>query len=427
MPAQLLDLSRELLRHIGSFLHDDYELSMPSFSPHWANFESEIDKDVVKHYLRFREVCSKIASACPLQGLHLTVNSCSCLLKWLLAPESVLRGVRRMEIDIQHPPGREAWELWITLQSFLRHYPNLQELVIVNTPMCRHFTSQITLDLLFPMAEPHLPSLESLSFQVECRLCSEQLPKLFIPGAPNLRHLNLCQVDEKGLIRPLFSESLSQDFPSHRIQTLNIKTHQDFKVFTDTMNDVGRCFPKLKGLVLSSYVGTYFSPLFVFRLVRDASTHTKIHMLSVSNLGTVELPEHTLDILTGLLAPLTSLEFIDLSLMVELDSSPLLQPITTQAKRSAYQRVLSKISLERNRYIEDITAVAQSLADRIPSLRGGLCWESVGDRCFLRRGWKVTLDPAGTRRVTVIGSAIRIASGTLITNNTDGTKGLMHV
>ncbi|WVF72947.1 hypothetical protein IAT40_007765 [Kwoniella sp. CBS 6097] len=457
MPTRFLDLSDELIRHIGFFLHDDNAIPMPSFSPHWANFNSAINKDVAKHYLKFREVCPRIAIACPLQGLHLVLKDWKHLLKWLNVPESVLRGIRRVCVIIERPSGRNIHALWTTLQNFLWRLPNLQELKIYKTPMCRHSEGVTTLELLPITTNTYLPKLESLSFELTCKCCSEQLPKLFIPGAPKLRHLKLCQPVGIRAIPYITDHLLHPATHSHGIQTLYIKIGKDLNTFLDTLDDIARRCSDLKDLTLSTYDGCDLSSALTACVLRDTSSRFAIDTkLSAEekvdmearkwkfvsafscertlteidgiwlNLGAVRFQETLLTCLSSM----STLESIDISLTVEDESLPFMRPTIAVCRPfHEYRRDRERIESYETQYTEAVEIVAQTLIDHTPSLRRVTCWEAsdAGYHTFLRWEWEAIGQRHGERQVILkTESELLMDNGEDLTYNDDGDSYPSH-
>ncbi|WWD03702.1 hypothetical protein V865_001758 [Kwoniella europaea PYCC6329] len=155
MPTSLLQLSNEIISYIGDFLHQDHNIPIPSFHPHWAGFKHDINSDIQKHFLFFRSICTRTRNAIQLRDLHVTINRWSDVLRWNMeCPKQVRQAVKRMIIDIPKnvAPSKvyvndgehrlqERYHIggiWSILTHFLFEFTALEELIIVNSPLCNH-------------------------------------------------------------------------------------------------------------------------------------------------------------------------------------------------------------------------------------------------------------------------------------------------
>ncbi|WWC64525.1 uncharacterized protein I303_107135 [Kwoniella dejecticola CBS 10117] len=216
VPTQLLDLSDDIIDRIAYFVHRDYDVPLPSFNPHWANFVTELDRGLATDYLALRSTCTRIRGICGLKGLHLFLRSWQRVLEWMAdAPDSVVKGIRRLSLDIEWkywPPelkkldenaeidttnGHGIYPLiptWSTITTLLSRFTSLEELYLSHSPLCQHrpkFT--MTSQLKCPPLD-FLPQLKSLAFEIRCSRCSVEIPSLFIPACTTLQHIKMVMI-----------------------------------------------------------------------------------------------------------------------------------------------------------------------------------------------------------------------------------------
>ncbi|WWC94944.1 hypothetical protein V866_001796 [Kwoniella sp. B9012] len=140
--------------------------------------------------------------------LDLEDDTIRAITKWMSeAPREVEQGVRRLEICPPFLAGSDLISTFSALIIFLHRFENLEELIIGNNPntSCYHLHGYTTSpDQLPGMLKlplfPFLPRLTSLSVEVNCPSCAEQIPKILVPAAPNIQHLKLSVY---GLPKPL--------------------------------------------------------------------------------------------------------------------------------------------------------------------------------------------------------------------------------
>ncbi|KAK6909349.1 hypothetical protein L486_01001 [Kwoniella mangroviensis CBS 10435] len=207
MPS-LLDLEDETIRAISRYTNKDTYIPIPSYGPHYQHFKSEINSRVSRDLLSFRSTCKRIHSLSGLDGLHVKATQGTKTAKWMSeAPREVEQGVRRLEICAPFLTGSDLISTFSALIMFLHRFEDLEELIIGNNPniSCYHLHGYTTSpDQLPGMLKlplfPFLPKLTSLSVEVACPSCAEQIPKILVPAAPNIQHLKLAVY---GLPKPL--------------------------------------------------------------------------------------------------------------------------------------------------------------------------------------------------------------------------------
>ncbi|WWC91741.1 uncharacterized protein L201_006688 [Kwoniella dendrophila CBS 6074] len=193
MPCSLLDLTDELIQDVAFHLHRDNFIPLPSFHPHWSNFASEIDHEVSKDYMNFRSTCRKMRNLCPAKNLHLIIRRWDRLLDWTLkAPPAILKAVRRVEMGISPYKNLSIITAWPTLVHFFSLLPNLEELIIVQAPVCHHQPGSVTQTSdLTPSPLNFLPRLLALALRTECEICQTDLYNLLIPSMPVIKYLKI--------------------------------------------------------------------------------------------------------------------------------------------------------------------------------------------------------------------------------------------
>ncbi|WWC91746.1 uncharacterized protein L201_006693 [Kwoniella dendrophila CBS 6074] len=236
MPTTFLDLSDDIIDRISYFVHRDYDVPIPSFNPHWANFVTELDRGLATDYLALRATCKRIRDICQLKGLHLFLRSWQRVLEWMAdAPDSVVKGIRRLELDIEArywPPelkklddnalisdiyGYGKYPLiptWSTITSLLSRFESLEELYLGHSPLCQHKSNYTTTNQLKPPSINFLPQLKSISFEIQCKFCSYEIPKLIIPCCPSLKHLKMTNLSDSENETPQDNDDFGEDFKS---------------------------------------------------------------------------------------------------------------------------------------------------------------------------------------------------------------------
>ncbi|WWC64526.1 uncharacterized protein I303_107136 [Kwoniella dejecticola CBS 10117] len=195
MPKTLFDLSDELIQRIAFFVHDDHEVPLPSFNPHWANFASEIDPSVQQDYLNLRLVSRRLRSICPLQNLHVKMITWQRFMQWSLhCPRNVRSAVTRLVFNLPYESMRiyqrysspQPYHAWTTIANFLHSLRNLRELEIIDSPLCTHY-HRLTPDwdeISRSIHPVQSLSLTSLSCEMACKRCAKNLPLLFLQLPP---------------------------------------------------------------------------------------------------------------------------------------------------------------------------------------------------------------------------------------------------
>ncbi|WRT70161.1 uncharacterized protein IL334_007155 [Kwoniella shivajii] len=202
MPS-LLDLEDETLRLIGQYTNKDAHIPLPSFGPHWENFRSEISHKAARDLLSFRSTCKRVNGVCRLEGLHLRITKWQKMSRWMSnAPREVEQAIRRIHICL--PVSDSArFSSFFGLTTFLHRFDNLEELIIHGCLSCSHMygysQDPSSANKLRLPEYSFLSNLKSLSVDVICPFCSQDIPKLLVPPAPRMKHLKIslagCQIE----------------------------------------------------------------------------------------------------------------------------------------------------------------------------------------------------------------------------------------
>ncbi|WWC64528.1 uncharacterized protein I303_107138 [Kwoniella dejecticola CBS 10117] len=255
MPKNLQDLDEVIIRRIGYFLHEDSFIPLPSFNPHWLNLKSDLNTRAGKDYRSLSNTSRKLKGILPLRGLHLELTRWYRLERWVrLAPKSVLGGVRRLVIDIEQTEKLAQQSLiskWLMLAEFLQLLTSLQELTIINIPLCQH--DQVA-QLLRRHITLHLPRLVSLDLRADCTLCSTVWIHPFLLVSSDL--LSLRAVIQNG-IEESFAISIEEfkkihNVTEHPLRRLLIKVRapeHSMKV----IERLSTIFPRLETLLVSPH------------------------------------------------------------------------------------------------------------------------------------------------------------------------------
>ncbi|WVQ66937.1 uncharacterized protein L199_005128 [Kwoniella botswanensis] len=345
----LMSLSDEIIDRIGYLLHQDNFIPFPSFNPSWANFALEINPTVASDYLAFRSTCKRIFHICGLKGLHIRLDRWGKLLKWLVyAPDQVKRGVRRMSIDITHKRGRSIISAWTTLITFLQTFPSLQELIIIDTPLCRHHDNTTSIRDLHHLTPLCFLQLSSLSFEMECRECSIHMPELVLECAPYVRHLKTIDSTQLSIVLEAMDDTHPDDT---RPRFLCIKLFEDTSKLDMVLQTIGGCYPQVTHLHLSMHevakphVFTpcaYISDLGSFSEVEEVKiglvTKSEVEQILMGH--QVEPDEKALMMLNRSLSRMVKLRDLDCGMMF-LDRNghrPIARPLAHETKTSYMDR-----------------------------------------------------------------------------------------
>ncbi|KAK8853275.1 hypothetical protein IAR55_003979 [Kwoniella newhampshirensis] len=423
MPKQLVDLSDEVLLHIGHFANRDHTIPLPSFGPHWENYPSEIDPGVASDYMALRGTCRRLCRLLVPKNLHARLRNWDDVEVWFTeVPTSVLKGVKRLEINI---PRSHAEELivtkWHTMSALLANLISLEELIIPSIALCRHgnLDSRDTINLKVP-ATDFLPSLTSLSIQVKCGNCAAALPRLLVPAAPRLRHLRMCtnqtiEEDEDDLhddgdqssvksgeaitaVYTAWKERHPLDKPP--IETLYLRLARKEESCASVIEAVSD-FPKLRNLHVSA-----------FGLTRSRS-NDKIH--AINTLGAIiATPSPTgwelkfsnsdisdyypFEVYPAILQCLPNLTTFDSMFLVEIDQPRPCATYATQETPRSLGASLRRLSANATVVYEDrlrdaMSTIARTMTQAVPSLKNGAFWEATwteGKRMIWNRWtWEV--------------------------------------
>ncbi|WVW86221.1 hypothetical protein I302_108263 [Kwoniella bestiolae CBS 10118] len=208
MPKTLLDLTDELIQLVAFYVHTDNFIPLPSFHPHHFNWASEIDSNVQKDYMNLRLTCRRVRDLCLPKGLHVVLKNWKKLVEWTMkAPDSILTGVRRVEIDIQFQPNLRISYAWPVIVHFLGLLTDLEELILVRTPLCTHSPTSIRQATGERLSELRTPSHDFLgrlmSFAISDRCPSCALPhiNLLLPSMPSIKFVKTAgwSLPEKGI------------------------------------------------------------------------------------------------------------------------------------------------------------------------------------------------------------------------------------
>ncbi|WWC64515.1 uncharacterized protein I303_107125 [Kwoniella dejecticola CBS 10117] len=269
MPTTLLSLSDETLITIANFLHGDNEIPLPSFNPHWANFVHEIDPAVQKDYLSFRSTCRRLNSLCPLKQLHKVFRKWSTVQRWKAkCPVSVMKAIKRIIIDIPlkaapapfqattvEQKQQKDYDLWSSLSLFLGELTGLEELIIIQNPLCPFIGNKSIVGRCRLPSRDFLPSLRSLAFESRCRRCCLQFPIVLVPAAPNLQHLKGTITAVEGFGLPSISEAwLARHSPQTHMPIESIMLKNDMTLtFEQIIKSLHSFAPNLKHLHWCDY------------------------------------------------------------------------------------------------------------------------------------------------------------------------------
>ncbi|KAK6909360.1 hypothetical protein I203_103377 [Kwoniella mangroviensis CBS 8507] len=235
MKTGLLNLSDDTLQYIGSLIHGDTDIPLPSFHPHTLNFATEIDPVVHKDYMSFRATCKRLFE-------H---NND--------APQSVREGIRRLHIDIfRSSTGNDSLVVWQTFSTFLMSLKSLEEIVIKQSHLCafRHAHSD------FIGRHPDFRfkhQVQAMAFEMNCSKCAKSLPKSLASGSKPLRTLKLAHLQGVNQDETLIKELSNRDvYFSHCLRTLYVKIDGDTDGIA-SLEKIAEDLPYLQTLALSSF------------------------------------------------------------------------------------------------------------------------------------------------------------------------------
>ncbi|KAK8853272.1 hypothetical protein IAR55_003975 [Kwoniella newhampshirensis] len=387
MPQNLLDLSDETLLLISHFVHKDNEIELPSFGAHWENFQSDIDPEVAEDYLSFRSSCKRLYKICKLQGLHVRVKRWNKMVKWVEeAPVAVMRGVRRVELDIvRDSVPQVSFSLRSSMIStFLSGFTNLEELIVTNLPLCRHTRKGYKTHHLRALYD-FLKNLLSLCVQVKCDQCSTFIPLWMLSASPILQHLKVAD----GGFTPSESSGNSNWLLQKILEVYSMRNGCPIRSLylgtfwgNEAILPVISNFPLIENLQVLQYNEKNLAHSQLVCLP------CKDNILSVSDYT----GEQSLRSFADQLRDLRSLKTLDCHLVIS--PRPEFEPTTLDMydRRSHYSAVegtpnRSRRALEYRTDVQRILeATAQALTDALPSLQYGAVWQDMDDtvhqHCF---------------------------------------------
>ncbi|WWD19697.1 hypothetical protein CI109_104161 [Kwoniella shandongensis] len=413
MPKRLFDLSDEILLHVAHFANRDHAIPLPSFGPHWENYKSEIDRSVAKDYLALRATCRKLSRLLVPKNLHLKLKSWIELEDWLMrVPTSVLEGIKRLELNIPWDRSDETliFGKWIALTTFLNTLCSLEELIIRDLPMCRHFfgDDRDTIDLKRPLAQ-FLPNLTALSIEVQCGNCAAAFPRLLVPAAPKLRHLKMCtnqsitegeddeddgsddddqdqgHIIKSGHVITSIYDGWKERYPldTPAIETLFIRLANGEESCASIIEAVSD-FPYLQTLHMSSFkyslssVGNIQKINTIGAIIATPSTSGWDLKFSNSDIKDC----YPFELFPVILQSLPNLKSFDPMFVVEIDQprpspSYATRQITRSAAPSACIPSINAIVVYEERLREAMSVIAETMIQVVPSLTNGAFWESA--------------------------------------------------
>ncbi|WWC72074.1 uncharacterized protein I206_106034 [Kwoniella pini CBS 10737] len=268
--TSLLDLDDNLLLLIVSFILGDSDIPLPSFRPHISEPIDLGNPGVKTHYLSLKSTCRRLYHLVPYRLLHVPLCSWPDLKWWdEECPENVLRGIRRVMIDIEDFESESESEIlscqtaklasstkiniiiYNYVVSFLNKLTNLEELFIGSLPFTVNFDHMEDDDWRKPSCYPLFPALKSIAF--EPRL-SDYLPKVFksfIAAASHLRHLKvpgIFTVCNDSIVWHTRPRGLRQDDFAELpyLETLHLRVHQRDRI--RVLSNITKGYPKVSSL-----------------------------------------------------------------------------------------------------------------------------------------------------------------------------------
>ncbi|WWC91758.1 uncharacterized protein L201_006705 [Kwoniella dendrophila CBS 6074] len=278
MKISLLALSDETIKEISYWVNHDNHVPIPSFNPHWANFPMSINSSKNQDQLHLRATCRRIRQLCPLKNLTLVIRDWRKTRKWIFNLEgtkdpitiSILKAVRRLVIDCDSKESLASLStipmpiitttnayvksVWIALTQFLSICTGLEELFILKTPLCVH--GQLDSEprkLRMPIFD-FLPQLKSIAFEMQCKECSNYLPRMFIPAAPKIAHLKTTKGFKIFTSMPRLAKLWSRRHKKEKfpLKTLYVSVYGEGKPEQE-LYDFSRSCPVLEDLSITSY------------------------------------------------------------------------------------------------------------------------------------------------------------------------------
>ncbi|WWD19698.1 hypothetical protein CI109_104162 [Kwoniella shandongensis] len=399
MPGQFLDLSDDIILNISQYLPGNQDVPLPSFTPHWENYDSEIRGEVGSSQRNLRMTCRRLRHVLRKEEWHLVVRRWTQLEKWMQsASPDLCRTVRRVRLDMKHDgKSIDAGGKWTIITDFLQTLPRLEELIIASIPICSHGLSEPSSspDLRFPDVS-YLPVLQSLSVEVKCAHCAVSLPKVFVPAAPRLRHLKVssntsalsADVDSGHFLDSLRTAwSDSNERREMPLETLYVRTANPSMTCFPLWKAAAK-FPELRKLVVTPYKydgKQYRSP---YQLCDDVNLYATSYpnrwefTPNVADLGEIDM-----DDLLDHLKDFKSLQYIDCFFTVNPGSHRPFKPMPQKGfTRSEYKRhheekldigwMLNSHSAYETQLKSAMRAFAQAFIGAIPTLQGGVLWEA---------------------------------------------------
>ncbi|WVW86239.1 hypothetical protein I302_108281 [Kwoniella bestiolae CBS 10118] len=421
MSRTFMDLTDPVIHLIGSYLNNDSDLAMPSFTPFWENYASEIRPDVVRDFFAFRATCRRVRDVCKVGGLHLVIKSWHQVER-LLAEGSAkyLEAVGRARISIIQTQMHDIVSLWSSFTLLLSRMTSLEELILDNLPFCQHARSPQTDTLQLP-PYPILPKVISLSIDPRCNLCANAFNQLFIPAAPNIKHLRFRLAISKSQpsrrtkdnIEPIMAAwRKANDNQVMLLQTLCIRLFavprsvgkvQDYK-------DVCQLWPTLTNLHVSRFSDSDHKLQRVIAFVEATPNDPPDWLFRCYNADGPKAAEDDLcfqsipQLCEWLELPQT-LQELDLNWVISLNlERPLhVSPVAGQRRGDPLPahdpfpplNTATSVGQYESRMKEAISSAALQILDSIPALERGFFWEDAFDgykQNWYRWTWEKTVE-----------------------------------
>ncbi|WVQ81682.1 hypothetical protein IAT38_003807 [Cryptococcus sp. DSM 104549] len=283
-----------------------------------------------------------------------------------------------------------------------------------------------------PLQQNLLPRLSALSVQCTCADCGPVFTVLFAITAPNIQHLKFRYWYED---TPLpTSPSPDQNYSALRLIASKWEDRHGgcIPLRTLYLKDAPLSFPADVGRELTYlthlHQTQHTDSLDMFPMLRAQKSGTQIHWSFTEESDMVTSPGGVLSIFSAL-SSLPRLSSMDLTIRLLLPDEDNLYAAQRDDTRSIYQQRSSYDSLlyqAAQRYhttvrMPLIADAAQYFMDRIPSLRSGAFWESIGgigsgQGMWHRWSWSVQLRPDG-RLVPVVCETPELVSEAFMRND----------
>ncbi|WWC64513.1 uncharacterized protein I303_107123 [Kwoniella dejecticola CBS 10117] len=449
MPPTFLDLDDEIILQIGDILHRDNEVPLPSFEPHWAGFEHSINPEIQKDSLSLRATCSRIKGLLSVKDLHIVTRQWSDIVLWNQeCPSTVKQAVKRAIIDIPPEVGplyyhwdedhdlqekdyEQILSVWTTLITFLSGLISLEELIIIESPLCRHFPSiNIREHCLIPL-DDILPALKSLAIECACMDCSAELPRLLIPTIPELQHLKIVHTYFEHLTSISANEEWLSRHPDKAfipVETLAVKHRPNDVDPTNerpVMEDVLTCFPGIEELYITGHTeenNTPPQPTFILGATRKPADGLGEERWRFKPISEVEFDEngcYDWDVSTSgedgewlltldSLGAFKQLEVLDGVIEIVLPTRTGRLPeegysaggTEYMSQRDDARSCFLQRETSVEEMIEAMRAAAREMVDHVPSLRKGYFWqwpysEQDGEAELKWKRWTWTVSQGG--------------------------------